>query len=66
MDSVEGINSIIEKYIAEMEEKEKYKEKLERMESRYLALTRNFNLHLDICRSHNTDWQGRKESNDGV
>ena len=49
-----------------MEEKEKYKEKLERMESRYLALTRNFNLHLDICRSHNTDWQGRKESNDGV
>ena len=66
MDNVEGILFVYRQYQTEKEEKENYRAKLERMERRYLTLTKNFNLHLDICRSHNTDWQGRKESNDGV
>ena len=38
-------------YQKEKEEKEKYKEKGERLEHRYLNLNHAFNLHIDICQS---------------
>lgn len=36
-------------------EKEEYIRKLEHMEDRYLTLTKNFSLHMDICRSRRED-----------
>ena len=51
---------IYEQYNKERQEKEKYIQKLEDMEDRYITLTKNFTLHMDICRSHSKDWQGRK------
>lgn len=46
----------------QIKEKEEYIKKLEHLEDRYITLTKNFTLHMDICRSHSKDWQGR--SND--
>ena len=62
-EKTESVLYVYRKYQAEKEEKETYQEKLRMMESRYLSLSRSFNLHLDICRSHSEDWRGRKVNN---
>ena len=46
----------------QIKEKEEYIKKLEHLEDRYITLTKNFTLHMDIWRSHSKAWQGR--SND--
>ena len=42
---------VYRKYQDELIEKEKYKDKLERLEKRYLNLSHAFNLHIDICKA---------------
>ena len=44
---------VYRKYQDELIEKEKYKDKLERLEKRYLILSHAFNLHIDICKATN-------------
>ena len=44
---------VYRKYQDERREKEDYKERLERLEKRYLNLSHAFNLHIDICKATN-------------
>ena len=43
---------VYRKYQDERRDKEDYKERLDRLEKRYINLNHAFNLHIDICRTH--------------
>ena len=51
MQNGDSILYVYRKYQDELIEKEKYKDKLERLEKRYLNLSHAFNLHIDICKA---------------
>ena len=42
---------VYRKYQDERRDKEDYKERLERLEKRYINLNHAFNLHIDICKA---------------